>query len=178
MTSDDPPIPPDQAFVDHLIENQMRISCYIKAMVADENDRRDLLQKTNLILWENYSRYDASRPFIFWALATAKFVVRGHYRDNKRERLVFDEAILERLEKSAHQQMELIPKRYEVLKDCLADLAPEQRTILSLRYTHGHSIDHISGVCGRSIGGVKSLLLRLRRILGECIEEKLNRTVS
>jgi len=173
MNPDDYSSSPDQTFVDQLIENQIRISCYIKALVANENDRRDLLQKTNLVLWKNFSRYDSSKPFIFWALATAKNVVRGHYRDRKRDRLVFDEAILERLETSVQHQIEQVPRRHEMLKECLSSLAPEQRTILSLRYTHGHSIDHISEVCGRSNPGVKSLLLRLRRALAQCIEQKL-----
>jgi len=173
MNPDDPSVPPDESFVNQLIEHQIRISCYIKALVGDENDRRDLLQKTNLTLWQNYSRYDSSQSFVYWALATARFVVRAHYRDSKRDRLVFDEAILDRLEKSADVQVQAVPKQYDALKDCLSKLAAEQRTILSLRYTHGHSTDHISKVCGRSIDGVKSLLLRLRKMLAKCIEQEL-----
>ncbi len=143
-------------------------------LVANSNDAKDILQKANLTLWRNASRYDPERPFLPWAIATARLEVRAFYRDLKRDRLVFDDDLLQELQSVADSRIEDLSLRQEALRSCLMKVNQAHRSLLSLRYAQGKSMNHIALVCERSVDGVRSLMLRLRKSLRLCIEAELN----
>ncbi|GHC54589.1 sigma-70 family RNA polymerase sigma factor [Roseibacillus persicicus] len=157
-----------------LTGNQSQLLGYIMASVANSNDSQDILQKTNIQLWRNHESYDSSRPFLPWALTLARFQILSFYRDRQRDRLIFDADVLESLQTVTEERIQSVPRRQEALRSCLVKLKDEQRTILSLYYAHRKSIEQISLSCNRSIDGVKSLLLRIRKNLKECIDTRMN----
>ena len=163
-----------EEFVDQLTASQSKLFGCIMTSVANATDARDILQRTNLTLWKNVDRYDPSRPFLPWAIATARLQIRSYYRDQKRERLVFDHDILNELQAVADRRVEDFSLREEALRTCLTKMPEEHRSVLSMRYAHGKSVDQISAICGRTSDGVRSLMLRLRKSLRGCIEHQLS----
>ncbi len=139
---------------------------------ADES--RDVLQKTNVNLWRNCAKFDEAKPFLPWALTLARFQILGYLRDRKRERVLFDSDVLEQMQTASEARLDELPMRQIFLRKCLGELQEEHQTLLSLRYAHRKSIAHLAKVSNRSEDGVKSLLLRLRKTLGRCIESKIN----
>ena len=64
-------------------------------------------------------------------------------------------------------------ERHAALKECLKLLKPESRELLLLRYGSRETLASFSSRVGRSLGGLRVTLHRLRRELAECIERRL-----
>jgi len=167
-----------EKFINQLTASQSKIFGCIMTLVGNLSDAKDILQKTNLRLWKNASRYDSTRPFLPWAIATARLEVRAYYRDCKRERLIFDEDLLLQLQEMTDLQIERYSVRQDALRICLLGLSESNRNLLALRYAQGKSTETISLICNRSVDGVKSLMLRLRKSLRNCIEQQLQNQSS
>ncbi len=146
------------------------------ASVCNATDTADILQLTNIALWEKFETYDSGKPFMGWAITTARFQIMSFLRDRKREPLVFDTDVVAGMQLLAESEINQIPPRAEALRICLSKLKPEHHTILSQRYAKRVPLTEISADCGRSIDGVKGLLKRLRKSLGKCIDTQLQKS--
>ena len=60
----------------------------------------------------------------------------------------------------------------EALRRCLAELPARSRRAVELRYGEGRSRDAIAAELELTPEGAKSLLMRIRRALGDCIRRK------
>jgi DNA-directed RNA polymerase specialized sigma24 family protein len=63
--------------------------------------------------------------------------------------------------------------RLLALDHCLANLTDTQREIVRERYTPGRSLEQYASDSGRSPGGLRMALLRIRDILKDCVETTL-----
>jgi RNA polymerase sigma-70 factor (ECF subfamily) len=61
----------------------------------------------------------------------------------------------------------------EALRGCLEELSSEQRRVINLRYAERKPRSEMAVLCGMTENGIKSLLQRIRRALGDCIRRKL-----
>jgi RNA polymerase sigma-70 factor (ECF subfamily) len=160
-------------FVEALTASQEALRGYCYAKVASWADAEDVLQATNIKLWEKEEEWDRARPFLPWALGVARFTVLSHFRDRQRDRLIFEEDVMEVMEIHLRQAAERTPDLVLALRHCLCGLAEEPREILKAHYVSGWSLEEVSRSTGRSVSGVKSLLLRLRRMLAQCVSREL-----
>lgn len=163
-----------ETFIQELTAAQSQLYGFVLAQVINQTDAKDVLQKTNLMLWKNHERYDPQRPFLGWAIATAKLQVLSYYRDQKRDRLVFDDQLVNQLQELAELRVKGLSKRQEALQFCLADLSSMHRRVLTLSYVQGESHAAIAEISGRSVVSVTSLMARLRRALRRCISLRLD----
>lgn len=165
--------PAMREFVTLLTESQIRIYGYILSLVADRDAARDILQNTNLVLWEKAAEYRPGSGFIAWAFAIARYEVLARRRDTARERLVFDEALMTRLgeewaaEEPGHEGIR------DALVDCMGKLPTEQRELVSRRYRDDQSIQTLAAPLGRSANAVAKQLHRIRLALLACIERSM-----
>ena len=173
--SDDSTIPGEQ-FISNLTACQTKLLGYITAAVGSAVVAHDVLQQTNLSLWRNFANFDPERPFLPWALTLARFQVLSFYRDRRRDRLVFDPDVLDYLLDRTEEKLASIPRRQVALRECLTNLKEDHRTLLTLYYAHRKSVTQISELTGRSEDGVKCLMMRLRRLLRDCIQRKVPTT--
>lgn len=67
---------------------QPAVAGYIRALVRDDPVADGLTQETALVLLRTFSSYDPQRPFLPWALNTAKFQILGHRRDEALKRIL------------------------------------------------------------------------------------------
>ena len=164
-------ISPD--FLQHLTQYQLAIRGYIRGSIANQFDADDVFQKTNIILCRKADEWNREIPFLKWAFAVARYEVMGHYRDQSREKLVFNETVMELVMKDCEEVAPTVSQRAKQLKGCLAELSDENRFILRARYGTDQNLEQISKQVGRSVNGVKSLLKRLRKKIDGCINEKM-----
>src|SRR5690606_2489848 len=79
-------------------EMQGELREYIAGLLGGAEGTEDLLQDTNLFLWERRSDYTPGTNFRAWAMRVAWFKVKAELRDRSRSgQVVFSEAILEQL---------------------------------------------------------------------------------
>lgn len=177
--SSESPEAPSESFIRELTQNQQAVRGYIFASLGGCAEADDVVQKTNLVLWRKSSDWDPQTNFLTWAIAVAHFEVLAFYRDSARDRLLFEPDVVEEMTKAAEEQTSSVANtgRGVALADCLRTMKPEHQNLLNRRYAQGYSIKEIGETQNRSSDSVKSLLLRLRKLLRQCIEQRLETEV-
>jgi RNA polymerase sigma-70 factor (ECF subfamily) len=156
-----------------IARHQTRLRGLVRCLLVPAADIDDVLQEINTVLWEKAADFRAGTDFWAWACQIARFKVFNHLRRHGRERLVFDELLLNEIADLAQQQLAAVDRRREALEECLARLPAPQRQLIELRYTSGHAIAKIAEVIGRPETSVRQTLFRIRQALQACIESKL-----
>ncbi len=87
-------IAPGREFLSLLMENQRGMYALICSLLGGSEHANDVLQETNVVLWEKAGEYDAARPFRPWAFRFAHNQVLAFRKKMQRDRLVFDDQML------------------------------------------------------------------------------------
>ena len=163
-----------QQFVLQLTECQNRIYAYIFSMLGDHARASDVLQETNLVLWQRAKDWSCGAPFLPWAFAVARFQVLANLRDRSRERCILDSELIETLSQDVAAESSRLEETRVALRGCLSQLTEQNRSMIQLRYEHGKSIVTIAETLQRSEEAVKVTLLRIRRSLHACVTKQLS----
>lgn len=141
--------------------------------MGNPEDAKDILQDVNVTLWKEAAAYDFARPFLPWAKSVAWYQVKTFRTLQSRDRLVFDDALLERVAAEADLDNEDMQQRLGALEKCVEKLTTGQKALLRQRYAQGRAVHEIAGVLQRSADAVSMLLYRIRDKLGQCVERTL-----
>ena len=164
-----------EEFVRLLTEAQGPVYGYIVTLIPDRNRARDLLQETNITLWRKADNFEDGTNFNAWACRVAYFHVLTFRRKMAREKLVFDDDILDYLsERNAHRIAEGgALNRSRALRHCLQKLPDHHRRLVEARYQPGASVQQIAVEENRTVGAISQTLYRIRHNLMICIEKTL-----
>jgi RNA polymerase sigma-70 factor (ECF subfamily) len=156
-----------------LTGTQSRLYAYICSLMGAAAGARDVLQETNLVLWDKAQEYDPARPFLPWAYRFAYLQVQAYRKKCARSRLVFDDQLVSELAEAFVRRDVDHDRRLEALEHCVGKLPGPRRQILDRRYRHGESVDQIARRLRKPPNVVAASLYRLRKTLQECIESRL-----
>ncbi len=179
----DPPPSPEQdltparqeTFVQLLTEEQNRLFGYLVTLLGDVNNADNVLQQTNLVLWRRAGDFELGTCFGAWAKRVAYFQTLAFLRDHKRDGLVFDEETVARIALCFEADDEDDDDTRRVaLRHCLSQLPERQMRILRQRYWSDDSIRSIAQTERKSESSIKMTLMRLRRTLLACIQDRLD----
>ncbi|MBI1367490.1 MAG: sigma-70 family RNA polymerase sigma factor [Planctomycetes bacterium] len=159
-----------------LLTHQTRMRAYIRALVPERAGAEDVLQETNMVLWRKAAEFTPGTEFMAWALTAARFQALAWRQKQRRDRLVFDEALMNDLADAAGREAESHDDRAEALRGCLAKLPAAQRDLLAARYAADGSPEAIARQMGRPVGSIRQTLYRIRAALLACVEQTLERT--
>lgn len=163
-------------FVQLLTKAQLGLLRYITTLVGDPETASNILQNTNLLLWQKADEFEPGTNFDAWATRIAYWQVMASVRDRKRDRHVFSEQLVVQLAEDAEEPRDM-DLTINLLRSCLQDLKGSYRELVNMRYNLGLSIQQLSSRIGKSPSAVKGALLRARRSLRDCIESKLMRAM-
>ncbi|WOO39382.1 sigma-70 family RNA polymerase sigma factor [Rubellicoccus peritrichatus] len=165
----------DAGYVIEISESQIPLRSYIWKFVGNRHDTDDILQNTNIILWEKRMDWDPETVFLKWAYRIAYFQVKAHFRDRGREqkRLRFDDSLLDLL---AHDEPHMFSstKLFEALDTCLGKMETTKRELLVRRYEGSTSVEDLAKEKGYSANTLSQILRRMRSRLSDCIQLQLN----
>ncbi len=160
-------------FAEQLAGAQFDLYAFISVLMGGAAEAEDVLQETNFEMLTHEEKYDPSRPFMFWARGVARHCVLRFYRTRGRDRLVFDEELMNSLTEEMPCAADDRPlEDLTWLEQCLKRLAPKQRDVIMAHYMKGESMRTIAAHEGCSEGGLSVWLFRIRRLLAECISRK------
>jgi RNA polymerase sigma-70 factor (ECF subfamily) len=159
-------------FVTALTGSQRRLHAYVLSLTADRHQAEEIVQETNLVLWRKADDFERDTNFIAWAFRVAYYQTLAYRQRQGRDRLVFDDEVVELLAEEYPAPQEVDARR-ESLEECLAKLTPRQRNLLNVRYRDGVSVERIAADLQRSANTVAQTLHRLRLALMECIQRTL-----
>ena len=158
------------AFVSLLTEHQWALRGYILSLMPGSSDVDDVLQETNIVLWEKRGRFELGTNFMAWASRVAFYEVMHHRDRMKKERpLPFSDETVHLLAEN------LVPgdpkqSRLTALEHCLAKLGEKHRELVMVRYTRGRSLVEHAESIGTTAKSLRVTLHRIRQGLKRCIE--------
>lgn len=162
-----------QEFVQQLTKNQTRIHAFIVSLMPGNPDVEDVLQETNLTLWQSRNRFRPGSNFLAWAFSIARFqVFNQHKREKRHNRVLLSSQLLDLLADEVpteHDHQAYL----QALESCRAKLTEIQRELIDARYQPGHSLESLAQQTGRKASALRVALMRIRSTLRECIERSL-----
>ncbi len=157
-------------FIQLLTTSQSRLYGYILSLVFDPDQADDVLQQTNTILWQKAQEFEIGTNFIAWSFRIAYFQVLAHRKKQQREKLVFDDGMLNGISLASAKCTETFEERQRLLRECLEKLDNRQREFVRRRYRVGSSLKKIASETNSSLSNVKQILFRARAALSQCVQ--------
>ena len=150
---------------------------YVAGLLGGADGVDDLVQETNLFLWERREEFVSGSNFRAWAMRVAWFKVMAERRDRSREgRVVFSEPMLEMLAERAAERLSSLgesDRRLDALRRCLDRTRPQERRILEWKYSRRASLTELAEANGCAPNAMHKVISRLRLALRHCVEKQL-----
>jgi RNA polymerase sigma-70 factor (ECF subfamily) len=99
-------------------------------------------------------------------------------RDRKRDRHLFDDDVLALLANEDTNSSHDEDERRLALRDCLACLPDKHRRLIDRRYREEIPIRQLAVDHGKNESALKMAMMRIREVLRQCIESKLEESTS
>jgi RNA polymerase sigma-70 factor (ECF subfamily) len=168
-----PPSVPSREYLALLMECQRALYALICSLLGSSEHAQDVLQETNLVLWEKSGEYDPSRPFRPWAFRFAHNQVLAFRRKRQRDRLVFDDEMLVEIRDRTIQATDQLDEQLKSLDDCVSKLPPRQQELIRRRYAHGQKLKDIAVMMRQSANNLAATLFRARQSVLRCMKAHL-----
>ena len=166
----------DTEFVTLLTEHQMAMQIYVQSLMPGDSRAKDVAQLANMALWKKKDAFELGTNFKAWAFAVARYEVLNHRKRQAREtRLVFSEDLESIIAEELPDRVDGLEKQLIVLKGCLEKLRPKARDLIRYRYFQKGTLKEYAEEVGRSVGGLKVTLHRIRNTLLLCLEKRMMR---
>lgn len=165
-------------FVAQLTEIQLALRLYVQSLLPGDSSAHDVAQQTNATLWRKREEFCLGTNFKAWAFSVARFEVLNHRKRQARDsQLMFGGELEQLLADDLVERDDDIEQRHGALRSCLEKMRQQDRELLLHRYTAGSgTLEDFAKQTGRSVGGLKVTLHRLRNALLGCIEKQLDMT--
>lgn len=165
---------PDREFVRELTLHQGPILAYVRSLMGGCPGAQDILQQTNLVLWEKKDKFAAGTNFKSWAFAVARFEVLGQRKRLRRDGwLVFGQDVAEKLAHDLEDSDTDWENALRALEECVGKLRPQDIELVQMRYASSCGLDEYASTLQRSSGTLKARLFKIRAALRRCIESSL-----
>lgn len=150
-------------------------SCALRVL-RDEEAARDVLQQTFLAAYRDLPDFGGRSSVKTWLLTIAGHRALDWVRARRRSerRLVDDEGLEERGDEQAPSVQALLdgPREVRALEECLAQLTPEVRAALLMRFQQGLRYDEMARGTGERVGTLHMRVTRALPVLRRCLESK------
>lgn len=162
-------------FVSQITSHQTAIRAYIISLMPGVSGTWDVLQETNILLWEKRRKFEPGTNFKAWAFAVARLKVKAYRRKLLRlGRPMLDEDLADHLAELVDEAPAEIDERLMALNKCLGRLDEDHRQLVEHRHLSGGSLEEFSKKSGRSVNSITVTLCRLRAALRKCINHEMN----
>lgn len=164
----------ESEFVRALTDMQLSLQFYVRSLMPSDPSAGDVAQQANAKIWEMRAEFEPGTNFKAWAFSIARFQVLNYRKQQARDsRLTFSDELEATIATELAGQ-EGLHLRLEALRSCLEKLRTDDRDLLLHRYSSQGTLADYANAMGRSVGGLKVTLHRLRNALLKCIELQLN----
>src|SRR5437762_14204905 len=111
-------------FLRLFLQNERRLYAYILTLLPHRADADDVLQEASLVMWDKFDDHHPPDDFAAWGCRIAYFKVLDFCKKRQRSRVLFSQALLERLAETAAEQAEALQpdERRAALAGCIAEL--------------------------------------------------------
>jgi RNA polymerase sigma-70 factor (ECF subfamily) len=160
-------------FVRLLTQHERRVYGYILSLVPRWADVDEILQETNVRLWEQFDSYQPQADFGAWACTIAHYQVLTFRKRTERERSHFSQQFVELVAAESTALADEADVRFSALEECLGKLPASQRQLLRQCYGGKSTLKEVAATLGRSVAATYKLVSRIRHLLHQCIQRRL-----
>lgn len=136
---------------------QRRLYAFIRRMVTDHDEAKDVLQNVFLKAWTGLDGFRADAQLYSWLYRIAHNESLNHLRKMKRGLFVSEASVVERLtttlDSSEHFSGDMIQRK---LQRAIMRLPDKQRAVFTMKYFEEMKYETMSGITGTSVGALKS----------------------
>ena len=162
-----------EEFILELTQVQQRLFGFLFKRLADREQAREVLQRTNLVLCRKAEQYQAGTNFKAWAMSVANHEVMAYRKTQVRERLVFSDEVDDMIGSRENEFSSSLKDRISHLNHCLQLMSPQNRQLIEHCYEGQNSMEKIADEIGGTVGAIRVKLHRLRKLLLECIQNRM-----
>ena len=169
-------------FAEQVERSHARLRAYIRSMGVRAEEVDDLAQEAFVLSWKKLQDFDRSSHFESWVRQIARRLIANERRkESRRSRLLSDHITFLLLQGSDLEESESrVPldteEELNALRECMSKLPKASRELLHQRYFEELSAGAIGGLVGKSSNQIRQTLLRLRRLLLQCMRSRLQAT--
>ena len=174
----DPDSTADEAeFVSQLTEHQLALRLYVQSLMPGDPASHDVAQQANATIWKKRHDFEIGTHFKAWIFSIARYEVLNQRKKQARDsRLIFSDEMEEIFAEELPAHTDDQERQHDALKSCLAKLRDQDRDLILHRYFERTPLKEYAEKVGRSLGGLKVTLHRLRAALQKCITANLAST--
>ena len=159
-----------EEFIELMTSFQGRLYAFILSLTGDPNGANDILQETNIILWKKSGEFEMGSNFKAWSFRIANFQIMAHRQRKMRDRLVFDDDMIEEIIAEATEADELYNIKQGKIDSCMSQLPDRQRDLIKMRYTIGKSVNQMAEDLKSTANSIAQALFRARNNLTQCVK--------
>lgn len=130
---------------------------FIRRMVTDHDETKDVLQNTFIKAWNGLDNFRGDSALFSWLYRIAHNESITHLKKMRRGLFVNNDLVIERLtttlDSSEHFTGVAIEKR---LQRAVMKLPKKQRAVFNMRYFDGIKYEEMSRITGTSVGALKA----------------------
>lgn len=157
-----------------LAQHERSLCAYILALVPNWADADEIAQETKLRLWEQFDQFEPGSQFGAWARSVAHYQVLTYRRRQQRDGARFSPETVELLAAEAESQIDDVSPRHHALERCLNRLSDSNRDLVVQCYAEqNQSIREVAEQLGRTYDATRRSLLRIRKLLADCVDRTL-----
>lgn len=168
------------AMPDHDLEASIKaiqsdLRGYIISISGQGDDCDDILQETNIFLWERRADFQPGTNFKAWAFKVAYFKTMAYRRDRvRRGEVVFSETTTQRISTEASTHTNDQPDKLGALQRCLSKLSPDELRLIKIKYQQRKSLASFALQAGKSVDAIYKSISRIRQGLRACVQKELS----
>ena len=162
-------------FIGLITQHQVSLRAYIISLMPGLEGASDVLQETNLILWEKRDSFKVGTNFTAWAFSIARYETKNHKRKLQRKQatLCLDEDLTDELAEFCQLSPDETEMRLCALQNCLTKLKGNELLLIKHRYASDTTLKDYAEGLNRPVGSLRVTLHRIRAGLRKCISYQL-----
>ena len=165
----------DELFADLVKEHQVSLRVFVRSLGVESGWVDDLAQDTFVVAYREMDSYDPDRDFGKWLRGIARNLVRNELRKQGRHRRILHESLSQHLLDLAEKEKdrEVDVTQLSALRDCVEQLPGKSRELVHSRYYEGWDATVLADKFEMKAATVRQTLLRIRRQLYQCINQRV-----
>jgi RNA polymerase sigma-70 factor, ECF subfamily len=168
------PLQPDEVLT-LFSQYQRRLYLYILSSLPNPADAEDVLQNTNIVVWQKFDQFKPDTDFRAWVFRIAYYEICKLRDRNRQLGLSFSPELLGELAVEYQRHEDVLELRRAATPGCVEQLSTPDRNLLDAVYGRRIGVSELASQMQREATSIYRSLRRIRQWLYECIERSVRK---
>jgi len=169
----------NEQFLSLYFKNEADVRAFVRNVIQNYHDLAEIMQASTIVAWNKFKELDdPEKNFGKWFCVIARYEIMRFRRDKARDRLILDEPLLEKILAEGISEYDQRKETIEYLNACIEKLPPPSRQLLEIAYDSETAIKDFAKRMNKKADTVYQSLRRIRILVAECMEEKIERNFT